>query len=130
MREVTTFFPHNLKKIYITILKVNTSKLANEDILIVYDDLSLGLGKIRFRANGSDGGHNGIKSIINYIGTNNFFRMKVGIKSENKHDIIDFVLGKFSKSELNLIKFETLINSIDDFINKDINYVMNKYNGK
>ena len=64
-------------------------KLGIENTLIVYDDLSLDLGKIRFRANGSDGGHNGIKSIIQHAGTNKISRLKIGtplsLRSPSKH---------------------------------------------
>ena len=56
--------------------------------------------------------------------------MKIGIKSDLKRDVIDYVLGKFSKSELDLIDFQKINNAILDFINNDYMYVMNKYNGK
>ena len=101
-----------------------------EDIMVIQDDLDLNIGVYKFKMNSNSGGHNGIKSIINLLGNNNFFRMKIGIKSDKKNDVVDFVLGKFSKTELDIIKIETLINAIDDFINFDYEYVMNKYNGK
>ena len=104
--------------------------VKSNDILVIQDDLDIEVGNYKFKINSSSGGHNGIKSIIKHLGTDNFFRMKVGIKNIKKGDTIDFVLGKFSKEDMNLIKFNDLVLSIDDFINKDINYVMNKYNGK
>ena len=58
-------------------LVMNYYKIPVEDVLIVYDDLSLDLGKLRYRPNGSDGGHNGIKSIIKNIGTKDFARLKI-----------------------------------------------------
>ena len=57
----------------------NYYKIPVEDLLVVYDDLSLDLGKLRYRPNGSDGGHNGIKSIIKNLSTKDFARLKVGI---------------------------------------------------
>ena len=101
-----------------------------EDLLVIQDDLDIEIGKYKFKENSSSGGHNGIKSIINNLGTNSFFRMKVGILNDNKNDVIDFVLGRFSKKELDLINFDNLVNSIDDFIYYGKDYVMNRYNGK
>lgn len=104
--------------------------IKSEDVLVIQDDLDMEVGTFKFKINSSSGGHNGIKSIINYLGTDNFFRMKVGIKNSKKDNVIDFVLGKFSKEDMDLIKIDTLLSSIDDFIKYDCNYVMNKYNGK
>ena len=78
-----------------------------KDVLIVYDDLSLELGKIRFRAGGSDGGHNGIKSIIQHLGTTNVARLKIGIGPQPNIPSEVFVLQNFTKEELsqtNLLK--------------------------
>ena len=79
-------------------------KIPVEDVLIVYDDLSLELGKIRFRANGSDGGHNGIKSIIKHLGTQNVARLKIGIGPQPNLPSEVFVLQNFSKEELEALK--------------------------
>lgn len=79
-------------------------KIAIEDVLIVYDDLSLELGKIRFRANGSDGGHNGIKSVIQYLGTKDIARLKIGIGPQPNIPSEVFVLQNFSKDELETLK--------------------------
>ena len=87
-------------------------KIKTEDILIVYDDLSLDLGKIRFRANGSDGGHNGIKSIIKHVGTSDIARLKIGIGPQPNLPSEVFVLQNFSKEELGKIK-EILSNAKD-----------------
>lgn len=101
-----------------------------EDLMIIHDDLDLNCGTLKFKINSNSGGHNGIKSIISHLGSNGFFRMKLGIKNVEKTDVIDFVLGKFSKRELELFDFNKCNNAIDDFINNDYEYVMNKYNGK
>ena len=79
-------------------------KIAIEDILIVFDDISLDLGKIRFRPNGSDGGHNGIKSIIQHLGTQDFARLKIGIGPQPNLPSEVFVLQNFSKEELEILK--------------------------
>lgn len=101
-----------------------------KDIMIIHDDLDINVGICKFKYNSTSGGHNGIKSIINNIGTKEFFRMKLGIKNEKKDDVIDFVLGKFSKNELELFDINKLYNAIDDFIKNGHEYVMNNYNGK
>lgn len=79
-------------------------KIDVKDILIVYDDLSLDLGKLRFRANGSDGGHNGIKSIIKHVGTQDIARLKIGIGPQPSIPSEVFVLQNFSKEELEILK--------------------------
>ena len=108
----------------------NYYNVKPEDILVIQDDLDINVGKYKFKINSSSGGHNGIKSIINNLGTDSFFRLKIGISNTRKNDVIDFVLGKFSKEEMNSIDFDELIKAIDDFIIYDYSYVMNKYNGK
>lgn len=104
--------------------------ISISDILVIQDDLDIEVGKIKFKVKSSSGGHNGIKSIINHLHSDEFFRMKIGILNNNKNDVIDFVLGKMSKSDLDKIDFNTLNNAIDDFIERGSEYVMNKYNGK
>lgn len=101
-----------------------------KNIMIIQDDLDLDTGIIKFKINSSSGGHNGIKSIISNLHSDGFFRMKIGIKSDLKKDVIDYVLGRFSKNEISLIDFNKVCNAIDDFIDYDYMYVMNKYNGK
>ncbi len=79
-------------------------KLPPESVLVVYDDLDLPLGKIRLRLSGSAGGHNGMKSIISHLGTQNFPRVRIGIgKSDGEKDTISHVLGKFSQVETPIV---------------------------
>jgi len=83
---------------------MNYYKIDSSDILIIFDDLSLELGKMRFRANGSDGGHNGIKSIIKSVGTQNIARLKIGIGPQPPIPAEQFVLQNFYKSQLEELK--------------------------
>ena len=109
---------------------IKYNNIDNKDIMIIHDDLDLIVGICKFKYNSTSGGHNGIKSIINHIGSKELFRMKLGIKTEKKADVIDFVLGKFSKKEMELFDFNKLENAINDFIKYGYEYVMNNYNGK
>ena len=83
----------------------------NHQLIVLVDDMDLPLGKIRVRSRGSSGGHNGLKSIINHLGTNEFKRLKIGIGSpsdipkERKSKTISHVLGKFSKEEFIILHF-------------------------
>ena len=106
-------------------------KLNSEDVLVISDDLDLDLGKFRLRRNGSSGGHNGLKSIISHLGTDNFKRLRIGI-SNDKDDVINYVLSKFSKKELNEIDtmFDTLVDVLDDYFVMDFTFLMSKYNRK
>ena len=106
-------------------------KLNSEDILVISDDLDLDLGKFRLRRNGSSGGHNGLKSIISHLGTDNFKRLRIGI-SNDKDDVINYVLSKFGKKELSEIDtmFDTLVDVLDDYFVMDFTSLMSKYNRK
>lgn len=102
-----------------------------ENVLIIYDDLSLPLGKIRLREKGSAGGHNGIKSVIQHLHTNEFKRVKIGIDSNPLIDSKNYVLSKFSKEDLKVLDetIENTSNLIDDFkSDNDFVKIMNKYN--
>ena len=105
-------------------------KLSEEDILIIYDDVSLDVGRIRIREKGSAGGHNGIKSIIANIGTDVFPRIKVGV-GKPQGDLVKHVLGTFSKEDredLNKV-LEAVAMASETIIKGDAKEAMNKYNG-
>ena len=70
-----------------------------EDVMIVHDDMDLPIGKIRLRQKGSAGGHNGIKSIIAYVGTQAFKRVRVGIDHPTRMSVVDYVLGHFTATQ-------------------------------
>ena len=75
-----------------------------EKLIIISDDINLPLGKIRIRKKGSSGGHNGLKSIIKHLDTENFMRIRIGIENPGKIDTTDYVLGKFKRSEKKLLE--------------------------
>jgi peptidyl-tRNA hydrolase, PTH1 family len=104
--------------------------LKDQDILIIYDDLDLVCGKVRLRQKGSAGGHNGIKSILSSISSENFHRLKIGIDRDQVIPVVDYVLGKFTKQQKEAIDQAIMqsLNIIEDWVNHDILYVMNKYN--
>ena len=100
-----------------------------EDILVIQDDLDLPFGSFKLKKNSSSGGHNGIKSIIASLGTDSFNRLKIGISHDKTKDTIDYVLGKFSKVELEKLKedFSLYQEIIDSFIVDGMEVTMNKY---
>lgn len=100
-----------------------------EDILIIYDDMDFELGMLKIKKSGSAAGHNGIKSIINHLGTEEFKRVRIGI-SRSKYDKVNYVLGKFSKEDLKKLEdvFKTVSNLINDFVIMDFDKLMSKYN--
>jgi PTH1 family peptidyl-tRNA hydrolase len=95
------------------LLRKIESETPVKELVVISDDLALPIGKIRIRERGSAGGHNGLKSIIGAIGTDEFIRLRIGIQPE--HPLADakrFVLDTFSKSELPIVE-ETLAKSAD-----------------
>lgn len=112
---------------------VNYYKIDPEtELIVIYDDIDLEPGQIRIRKKGSAGGHNGIKSIIAQIGTQNFYRIKVGVGAKPKGwDLADYVLGRFSSEERELVD-KAICDAADavEMILKDgIEAAMNHYNG-
>lgn len=109
---------------------MNFYKLSNEEIIILYDDISLEVGKLRVRDKGSAGGHNGIKSIISCIGSDAFSRIKIGV-GQPKGDLVSHVLGKFNKDENEILSEVIKVTSegVEIIIKNDIKEAMNKLNG-
>lgn len=109
----------------------NFFKVAPADILIIHDDMDMPIGKVRIKAAGKSGGHNGIKSIINCLGTDKFNRLKIGIRHPQKTSVVSWVLTPFNKEQQQLMDaaFATADQVITDFAaGKDSQYLMNKYN--
>ena len=111
-------------------LVMNYYKIKPEDVLIVYDDLAIDLGTLRFKGSGSDGGHNGIKSIIQHIWTNKFARLKVGIGPQPPIPSENFVLGNFSKEQMPILKetLKTAVEAIEFYFKNGMEKAQNKYN--
>lgn len=108
---------------------INFYKIDVEDILVIYDEMALPVGTIRIRPAGSAGGHNGMKNIIQNLGTDKFKRIRIGI-GKPEYNSIDFVLSKPSKEEQPLIKeaLEKAAKAAFDFIKLPFDNVMSKHN--
>ena len=106
-------------------------KIPPERILVLYDDVSLPLGKLRIRASGSAGGHNGIKNIIAHLGTDAFPRIKVGVGAPQREDgLVDWVIGSFTASERKVVD-EAINKALDAaacVIEKGVSEAQNRFN--
>ena len=107
-------------------------KIDSENIIIMYDDISLPVGKLRIREKGSAGGHNGIKNIIYQLKTDVFPRIKIGMGMPQKpeYDIKDYVLGHFSKEETEIL-IKTVVRAVvavEEIISSGAKSAMNKFN--
>lgn len=106
-------------------------KAKESDLIIIYDDISLAVGQLRIRAKGSAGGHNGIKSIIQHTGTQEFWRIKVGVGEKPAHrDLADYVLGRFQGEEKEIME-EAFLDAADAavvMIQDGIEAAMNQFN--
>lgn len=108
-------------------------KLTIDDILVIYDDLDLPIGKVRFKERGGSGGHNGIKSIIANLGTESFRRIKIGIDRPKDRTVVDYVLTDFSSAEREVIENSIKLISIavKDWISgEDFLKIMSTYTTK
>jgi len=108
----------------------NYFRIEVEDILVIYDDLDLPIGKIRIRENGTSGGHKGMKNIIELLKTAEIKRIRIGIMNESTIDPIDYVLGKFTDDEAAAINIALLLASkmLNSFLNDTFADFMNKFN--
>ena len=103
------------------------------ELIVIYDDVSLGVGQLRIRKKGSAGGHNGIKSILSELGTDVFLRIKVGVgEKPRKYDLADYVLGHFSKEEKEQMKegYQKAADAVSMLLNGETEAAMNQYNRK
>ena len=104
-----------------------------EELLVIYDDISLDVGQLRIRKKGSAGGHNGIKNIIANLGTDVFPRIKIGVgEKPKKYDLADYVLGHFSKEDRELMEegYDRADHAVGMILNGEIEAAMNQYNRK
>lgn len=105
--------------------------ISPERLIVIFDDVSLDIGTIRIRRSGSSGGHNGVKSIINLIGTDNFPRIKIGVgEKPDRWDLPSWVLSRFSESELNNVIScaERSMSALELILKGKIDEAMNKFN--
>ncbi|HAX73893.1 MAG TPA: aminoacyl-tRNA hydrolase, partial [Firmicutes bacterium] len=103
--------------------------VEEDEIIVIYDDLDLPQGRIRLRLKGSAGGHNGIKSIIQHLKTQEFKRIKVGIDRHPKIPVVDYVLGKFTEDELALVNqaVDISVKACELALTESFNKVMTEY---
>lgn len=105
-----------------------------EDLIVLYDDMDLSQGHIRLRQKGSAGGHNGMKSIIKHLGTDQFKRIRIGVgRPTNGMSVPDYVLQKFSNEEMMTMEkvIEHAAQAVEAFIETSrFDHVMNEYNGE
>ena len=108
-------------------------KLPPERVLVVSDDVSLPVGKLRLRKNGSAGGHNGLRSIIGQLHSDQFPRLKIGVgeKPHPDYDLADWVLGKFSKEDRKTIDatIDRALLAIECAFSQDLDKAISRYNG-
>ncbi len=93
-------------------------KISKEDFIVICDDLDMECGKIRFRTKGSAGGHNGLKNIIEHLGTDSFNRIKIGISRDKNIPVVNWVLGHFSpldKEKMD-VAFDKVSNSLSNYL--------------
>lgn len=109
---------------------VNFYKIPKQNIIIIYDDISLQVGRMRIRDSGSAGGHNGIKSIIANLGSDVFTRIKVGVGAPEK-ELVSHVLGKFNREDRVKIEkaFAAAADAAECIIKEGSKAAMNKFNG-
>ena len=106
-------------------------KIPAENVIVLHDEISFDPGVIRIRRKGSAGGHNGLKSIIAHLSSEDFPRIKIGVgkKTSPDYDLVDFVLGKFPEADLEAIegRFDDIASAVEDIIRGNIDGAMNKY---
>jgi PTH1 family peptidyl-tRNA hydrolase len=110
---------------------VDFYQLPREDLLIVCDDINLPLGKLRIRALGTHGGHNGLRDIQNHLGTTEYARLRIGVGAPPGEDAIDHVLGRFSPTERVAIDnaMEIAAQAVILWAENGTTACMNQYNG-
>ncbi|HAX52427.1 aminoacyl-tRNA hydrolase [Muricomes intestini] len=104
-----------------------------QELIVIYDDISLDVGAVRIRAKGSAGGHNGIKNIIAHLGGQVFPRIKLGVgEKPSRYDLADYVLGHFTKAERELVEegCKSAVHAVEMITAGDMQAAMNEYNRK
>ena len=112
---------------------IKNKNIEPENILVIYDDIDLTVGKIRLKHGGGSGGHNGLNSIVEQLGSKNFWRLRIGIgKPEDKTRTVEYVLGKPSKSDMETImdSINLSLDEINNFFDGEASKLMNKLNSE
>ena len=112
---------------------VNFYKIPQERFVVIFDDTSLPCGSVRIREKGSHGGHNGIRNIIDQMGTDMFYRIKVGIgEKPSGWDLADYVLGKFNEEDLPAMEdgMDKAVKGVELMLSRGITDAMNRVNQK
>jgi PTH1 family peptidyl-tRNA hydrolase len=101
------------------------------DLLVISDDINLPLGKLRARARGTHGGHNGLRDIQNHLGTNEYARLRIGVGAPDEEDAVDHVLGRFRPSERAVIQesVQQAAQAVLVWVHQGIEACMNQFNG-
>ncbi len=109
---------------------VDFYQISPTDLLVVCDDINLPLGKLRFRARGTHGGHNGLRDIQNHLGATEYSRLRIGVDAPPEDEAVEHVLGRFRASEKPIIgeAIETAVQGVGLWIREGIASCMNKYN--
>ena len=107
-------------------------KIDKSEILVISDDMNLGVGTYKLKPKGSSGGHNGLKNIEACLKTQEYKRLKIGISKSNFIEMKDYVLGKIEQENIEIYNkmFKITDNIIDEFLTMDFDLLMNKYNTK
>lgn len=107
-------------------------KIPPERVLVIHDDVSLPLGKLRIRAGGSAGGHNGLKSIISHLGSDQFPRIKVGVgaPAHPEYEMVDWVIGKFTAEERRTVNemLKKAVSAAECIVESGVQQAQNRFN--
>lgn len=106
-------------------------KIPLENVLVIYDDMDVEIGNIKIRKKGSAGSHNGAKSVVHELSSEDFPRIRVGIgRPENEYDAIDYVIGKIEEEQYKQLEngIDQAVKAISEYIIKGIDSAMNRYN--
>ncbi len=109
---------------------MNFYKLDSENLIVIYDDIDIELGALRIRKNGSGGTHNGMRSIVSQLGTRDFPRIRIGIGTSKSKDLVDHVIGNFSKTEKTVLEdtVKSAAASVECMLGSGIDMAMNRFN--
>jgi PTH1 family peptidyl-tRNA hydrolase len=105
-------------------------QVAPGDLLVVCDDVNLPLGKLRIRARGSHGGHNGLRDVQNHLGTTEYSRLRLGVGNSGQGDRVDYVLGRFRPAEKPVMEeaLQTAVQAVAVWIHRGVEVCMNQFN--